>query len=393
MKELEFDVVVHLAGEQTVPNYMGVKLSEAKRHILLVTRKTEKQGEMLSKMFPARERFIENVQVDATDFAAIAEAMRRIPGLDGLRIGVNVTGGTKPMFAAALDYCREKSFIPFYLDTQNRMISFFSDDFRRLPMPKVFSSVEEFARLGGYRIKGDVKRADDISETRRRLIKEFWLNKDYVRRVIHEFSKATDRSYENRKNNPPECYLDALDLISRPRKGNKKEEQLAEAWEAEFPSGISDWRKAARFGAGEWFEEWLLLQFADSRKGEGFCDLCSGVSLAFFDGDEGRSIQELDLAYTDGYDLTIIECKAGVVAQEHVQKLENLRRQIGGVMGRGFLCTINYQFPSDIVVERVRNGSISLISGDKALRMLPNRHDRIKARRCYQGECDYDDCN
>ena len=388
MKELQFDVVIHLAGEQAVPNYMAVKLSEASKHILLTTTKTKQQYALLSGVCASKDRTIRHIEVPATDYAGIKSALAATPELHGKKVGVNLTGGTKPMFAAALDYCRETNSVPFYFDTQERMISFFKNDYLRVPMPKVFESVEEFAKLGKYRIKGKVKRGDDIPDNRRELVNLFWQNKDWVRRVIGDFSHATDKRFQSQKNCPPGCYMNALNLVLRPRRGNKKEEALAKAWEAVFPSKRCDWRDAARFGAGEWFEEWLLLQFANSRKHDSFIDLCSGVSLSYADGDRSKSAQEIDVAYTDGYLLTLIECKAGAVEQEHIQKLENVRRQIGGAMGRGFLCAINYQ--DGIVVERVQNGNISLITGDKALRMLPNRHEQIRPRQCYQDERDYD---
>ena len=388
MKELQFDAVVHLVGEQAVPNYMAVKLSEAPQHFLLTTTKTEPQYRLLSEVCASRDRTIRHVEVPATDYAGIKAALSKIPELHEKHVGVNLTGGTKPMFAAALDFCRERNCMPFYLDTQERAISFFAEGNLKLPMPKVFESVEEFAKLGKYRIKGRVKRSTDISEARRELVGLFWQNKDWVRRVIAEFSRATDKKFQSQKTCPPGCYTNALNFILSPRRGNKKEEALAKAWEAVFPSKKCDWREAARFGAGEWFEEWLLLQFANSRKHDSFIDLCSGVSLSYADGDRSRSAQEIDVAYTDGYLLTLIECKAGAVEQDHIQKLENMRRQIGGAMGRGFLCAINYQ--DGIVVERVQNGNVSLITGDKALRMLPNRQESIRPRRCYQDERDYD---
>lgn len=388
MNELSFDVVIHLAGEQTVPNYMAVKLSEAGRHILLTTTKTKPQYKLLSKICLSREREIRHIEVPATDYAGIRKALSEIPEIQGRRIGVNLTGGTKPMFAAALDFCREQNCVPFYFDTQEKAISFFSDGYLRLPMPRVFESVEEFAMLGNYKIKGKVKRSDDLSEDRRNLVKLFWQSKDWVRRAIADFSYATDKRFQNQKRNPPDCYVNASRFILSPRPGNKREEALAQAWETVFPTRGCDWRVAARFGAGEWFEEWLLLQFAESRKSADFIDLCSGVSLTYADGAGDRSAQEIDIAFTDGYVLTLIECKAGDVFQDHIQKLENLRRQIGGAMGRGFLCAINYQ--SGIVTERVENGSISLISGDTALRMLPNRQELIRPRKCYQDERDYD---
>ena len=388
MNELSFDYVIHLAGEQTVPNYMAVKLSEAGQHILLTTTKTKQQYKLLSKICSSREREIRHIEVPATDYAGIRKALSEIPEIQGRRIGVNLTGGTKPMFAAALDFCREKNCTPFYFDTQEKVISFFSDDYLKVPMPKVFESVEEFARLGNYKIKGKVKRSADFTEDRRNLVRLFWQSKDWVRRAIADFSYATDKRFQSQKRNPPDCYASAARFILTPRPGNKREETLAQAWEAVFPTRGCDWRVAARFGAGEWFEEWLLLQFAESRKSADFIDLCSGVSLAYAEGSGDRSAQEIDVAFTDGYVLTLIECKAGDVFQDHIQKLENLRRQIGGAMGRGFLCAINYQ--SGIVTERIENGSISLISGDTALRMLPNRQNLIRPRKCYQDERDYD---
>lgn len=390
MNELQFDIVIHLVGEQAVPNYMALKLSESPRHILLATTKTKRQFELLSRVCAAKNREIAFVEVPATDYAGIRSVLSGLSCIDSRRVGVNLTGGTKPMFAAALDFCREKNATPFYFDTQERMISFFSSGYSKIPMPKVFESVEEFAKMGGYRVKGAVKHSADISEQRRELVKLFWQNKDWTRRVIAEFSKATDKKFQSQKDNPPECFRIATSLILNPRRGNKKEEALARAWEKVFPARVSDWRKAASFGAGGWFEEWLLLQFVDSRKNDGFIDLCSDVSLVFDSGSGEKGAQQIDVAYTDGYLLTLIECKAGAVYQEHIQKLENLRRQIGGAMGRGFLCAINYQDPDGIVVERVRNGGISLITGDTALRMLPNRQDMIKPRMCYQDERDYE---
>ena len=227
MNELSFDVVIHLAGEQTVPNYMAVKLSEAGRHVLLTTTKTKQQYKLLSKICSSREREIRHIEVPATDYAGIRKALSAIPEIQAKRIGVNLTGGTKPMFAAALDFCRERNGVPFYFDTQERMISFFTDNHLQLPMPRVFQSVEEFTRLGNYKIKGKVKRSADLSEARRGLVKLFWQNKDWVRRAIADFSYATDKRFQNQKWTPPDCYANATHLILNPRRGNKREEALA----------------------------------------------------------------------------------------------------------------------------------------------------------------------
>jgi acetylornithine/succinyldiaminopimelate/putrescine aminotransferase len=92
------------------------------------------------------------------------------------------------------------------------------------------------------------------------------------------------------------------------------------------------------------------------------------------------------------FQICITNCQEqkDTIKKNHIQKLENIRRQVGGAMGKGFLCAINYQYPSDVVVERIKNGSLSLVTGEKPLRMLPNRYDMIKSRQCYQDERDFD---
>jgi len=388
MKELKFDVVIHLAGEQSVPNYMAVKLSDAEQHVLVTTAQTRQQQEILAHMFPKRENFIRRIEVSAADYLEIRRQLEQIDDLEGKQVGVNITGGTKPMSTAALDFCRERHYVPFYLDTGSRKIHIFDGNYLQLPMPKVFNVVDEFFALSGFAVSKRGKTDADISDERRELIRLFWQNRDFARRAISDFSEATDKKYQNQKNCPPSCFRDACDALLRGR--GKKERELAEKWKQVFPLDQSDWRLAAHFGAGEWFEEWTLLQFAESRRSDSFVDLRSDISLMYAKGNSNKDAQQIDVAYTDGYTLTLIECKAGRVYQDHVQKLENLRSKVGGAMGRGIICAINYQDERDIVVQRVKNGGISLVTGDQALRMLPTRYDLVKPRHCYQYSSDYE---
>ena len=388
MEQLKFDIVIHLAGEQIVPNYMALKLAEADRHFVLVTSGTKNQFDRLKRMFAGRgDDYLEQIEVLPTDYNDILAKLQTIVGLAGRRVGVNITGGTKPMSVAALDYCRKNDFIPFYIDTQTRKIGFFAEGFRQIEMPKVFGRVDEFFALSGFAVLSSGKTVQEIGPDREQLVKAFWHEKDNVRREISDFNQATEKRYQNQKDCPPECYRTAVRELMRMRGKNAK--AVVEGWKTVFPANTSDWRLAARFGAGEWFEEWMLLQFAKSKSAEEFLDLRSGITLSFVDDQNKKTVQEIDVAFTDGYTLTLIECKAGRVFQEHIQKLENITRNIGGAMGRGMLCAINQQYDDEIVVQRVKNGTISLITGDGPLRMLPNRHKQIKPRKCYQSAEDY----
>ena len=48
-------------------------------------------------------------------------------------------------------------------------------------------------------------------------------------------------------------------------------------------------------------------------------------------------MQELDVVFTDGKRLFIIECKAGSVKNDHVYKLQNCVSNYGGVEARGLM--------------------------------------------------------
>lgn len=386
MTELKYDVVVHLVGEQLVPNYMAIKLSEAPVHILLATERTRLFHDKLQRAFGDRGLSIRLIEVPATDYRGVLERLESITGLGGLRVGVNLTGGTKVMMAAALDWCRARAYAPFYFDTQERRIHFFGNEAAAVDMPPVFGSVTEFLTLAGYRVARPGRRAEDVLTVgRRRLLRAFWERRDIVRRPIGKFAEAADRKYMNQPRPAPDCFWDAVDELERVTE--RQAPMLFEEWRQEFPEG-GDWRPAAVFGAGGWFEEWLLMMYADSKRVSEFTDLQTGLVLQFGDSRSEKDAQEIDLAYTDGYVLTLIECKAGKVEQAHIQKLENLRQQLGGVMGRGFLCVVNQQDEDDLVVQRVKAGGLSLVT-HLALPALPKFEAGLRARCSYQFESDY----
>lgn len=151
--ELKFDLVLHLAGEQILPNYMGIKLCQAPRHILLTTQKTKKHAEYLAKALP--ETQIIGSIVDPYDYKSLLEELEKQRAKTSkYRVGFNVTGGTKPMSVAAIDFCRngDHEAIPFYIDTAQRKIFFFSEPYGDLPLPPVFEDVETFIKLPGYEV-------------------------------------------------------------------------------------------------------------------------------------------------------------------------------------------------------------------------------------------------
>jgi len=64
---------------------------------------------------------------------------------------------------------------------------------------------------------------------------------------------------------------------------------------------------------------------------------------------------EFDCAFTDGKRLWLVECKAGNVKQEHIQKLENNLKTYGGIAARGILVSSFTIVPA--LAKRIRSST------------------------------------
>ena len=84
----------------------------------------------------------------------------------------------------------------------------------------------------------------------------------------------------------------------------------------------------------------------------------------------GDIYQELDVVFTDGRRLYIIECKAGNVNSEHIMKLQNITRYFGGIEGRAILASCFY--PNNKIVRKKIDDSKNLkaVSGNNLFKQL-----------------------
>ncbi len=84
----------------------------------------------------------------------------------------------------------------------------------------------------------------------------------------------------------------------------------------------------------------------------------------------GDTYQELDITFTDGRRLYVIECKAGKVNSEHVMKLQNIVRYFGGIEGRAVLASCFYP-DKKVVIKRINDSkNLQLVSGGNLFRQL-----------------------
>lgn len=369
MTDLTFDLILHLAGEQILPNYMAMKLCPAQQHICVATGKTLKQVPLLQREFS--DCVIRPVEVPSHDYSAILAELRPCSEFPKRkRVGFNVTGGTKPMFAAALDFCRASGAVPFYLDSQQRKIYVLAELYPVLDMPPVFDSVETFVRLAGYRVQSPGLRPTDPAWTEERsaLAKRAWASRSLVRKHMAKMAPFTDKKYRTQES-PPDAFVHAL--MGALDEFLAKDPDLAALWKAVFPDA-KRWRQRCGYLAGGWFEEFCFCTAAEAAE-TGIADIRMGLYPGWADDqtdDPLNAAQEFDVAFTDGYGLALVECKAGAIKQEHFQKLENLTSVFGGVLGRGVLACIDRPLPT--FANRARMSRNTVLACGPALERLPD---------------------
>ncbi|WP_414612282.1 Card1-like endonuclease domain-containing protein [Stenotrophomonas pavanii] len=364
-----FDVTFHLFGEQRMPALLSIRQFESEHHIFVN-----------SKDYPATcmraflgSRDLHELSVDPWDDRAvhvrIAELAKQFP--EKTRIGINLTGGTKLMFAGALSAARELGAIPFYFDSKNRRITFV-DSLRREKIRPI-DSIETFLLLNsdGLDIL-DSSTINELSSDRQILTKTLWIHRDKLRRFYKELTDY------NNAFKPFEICRDGFIF-----KLDNSQTATIQGYGLDLV--FEKWPDFAKYLSGGWFEEFVYLQCKPYEDTGVIQDLRINLKLnlkqenTWSHSNWGVEYNELDITFTDGYSLYIVECKAGNVTQEQVMKLQNLVRFYGGIEGRGIVaCCVPPNTES--AKKKIKDARLMLWSGASLAEQIKTLMDSITAR-------------
>ncbi|MDE4536186.1 DUF1887 family protein [Pseudomonas sp. ITEM 17296] len=371
-----FAVTYHLFGEQRMPALLGIRQFASDRHVFVN-----------SLDFPAacmsafiQEADFDELPVNPWDAMDVQERIiahaRTLP--PGARIGMNLTGGTKLMFAGALSAARALGAVPFYFDSRNQRVTYV-DSLRRETIRPI-DSIETFLLLNGDGLKvSTVEPQDELSPDRRRLTKTLWKYRSKVADAYPELCRYNNEHERSLQRGEPlipfriECHGFVFAFTR-------------EAEASVVGNGLNlhfkHWAGFAKYMSGGWFEEFVYLQCKTYEERGVIRDLRINLTLQLNqDGSFHRDVQhnELDVTFTDGHSLYIVECKAGKVTQEQVMKLQNLVRFYGGVEGRGIVACC---FPprSDSVRKKISDAKLALCCGGSFLEQLDSLMSGIAAR-------------
>jgi hypothetical protein len=326
----DYDLVIHLLGEQTIPVFFGMRQFSAKEHLLLTTKEYEEQAQRLARTTATKMAPV--VVPDPFRPADTRKAItRRVAELaPGAKVAVNMTGGTKLMFAGALSACWELGLEPFYVEVKNHNIIMLRDG-SQVPFVGI-SDVEDFLRAGGFSTVSAGRWPQDPDHRKNQRIQataKIWAGRDALRGLYkaREFQDYLHRYGKGQRGLFSLAWHEGQLSVEKDGTG-----QLVLRGES-IHGGF-------RFLAGGWLEEYFYSLLRPLESDGLIRDVRVGLEPAYIDGSEDKAdkvAQEFDCAFTDGSRLWIVECKAGPVKQEAIQKLENNLKMYGGVAARGIL--------------------------------------------------------
>ena len=369
----QYDVIFHLFGEQRMPNLLGVIQFSSRKHIFVNSAQFSAD---VMKQFLGEAEYSE-IPVDPYDPENVRSTILNLISKMSAdaKIGFNLTGGTKLMYAGALAACRKVNATPFYFNSRNNQLVYLSD-FKKVDT-KLITSVETFIQLNGNNLF--ISKAghwDDIpgikSQDRKSLTNELWQARSKISRLYKKLSEYNDdfEPFELHKGN---IYVKlSKDKNAKISIGSKHFE-------------FKEWPDFAKYLSGGWFEEYTFMKLQPLVEANLIKDMRIGLEVSFKEDNAtagarsfgaqlsslfGDTYQEFDITFTEGRRLYVIECKAGNLNSEHVMKLQNIIHYFGGIEGKAVLASCFH--PTNKVVKKKINDARNLqsVSGDNLFKQL-----------------------
>ena len=362
----QYDAIFHLFGEQRMPNLLGVIQFSSRKHIFVNSAQFPAD---VMKQFLGEAEYGE-IAVDPYDpenvRSTILDLIAKMPA--DAKIGFNLTGGTKLMYAGALAACRKVNATPFYFNSRNNQVVYLND-FKTVETKRI-PSIETFIQLNSNNLF--ISKAghwSDIpgieSPDRKSLTNELWQARSKISRLYRKLSRYND-SFQTFELNNGDIYAKlSKDKSAKISIGPKHFE-------------FKEWPNFAKYLSGGWFEEYTFMKLQSLVDVGLIKDMRIGLEVSFKeDGADkssssfsaqlsnlfGDTYQELDIAFTDGRRLYVIECKAGSIKGEYVRKLESITRYFGGISGCGIIACC-FAPRSSVVKQKAEEASnIQLIAG------------------------------
>lgn len=337
-----FDVIFHILGREPIPILYALKEFKTPKHIFIAS--STHPADNVSAFVP-EGTLHDTISIDpfssSDTFLKISEAIKANKWTS---IGFNLTGGTKMMYDGAMQACRQFGGIPFYFDINKHNLIWLNSEIRE--GISGIKTVDDFFKVANYKVSNEGFWKEKLQGSRIQLTLELWKKKEDLKSLY----KKMPNDIEN-----PKPFSISIGNLSISWNGTSGQFTIGNK---KFSLSGSDFVKYAK---GGWFEGYVYINLMPLIQNGAITDMRIGYTLDTKFND--RSLQEFDILFTDSKTLYILECKAGNLNSEHLDKLQNNIIAYAGVDGKGAIISA-VSMPNSAMNDKIlRNNNLNILVG------------------------------
>jgi hypothetical protein len=337
---------ITLIGGQILPVYLGILERNPDCIHMLYSKDSKEQFTNLKKMFPNKK--ILSYQIDPFNYDEILNITSSIVFAEtkDASYELNITGGTKIMAIACQQVFIDLKMPIFYI---NQRHSIFDINEKKNSLISSKVNIQTFLKLSGHDKYQSTSLSDfssseiELSEYILKMINSGWYWKVYSQMykgdkfISHKQFNFVHNSYEV---NWDGSVLEITNGTAKKTFNSANSLKIAFTglwWEILIAKSVSKWRQAAEFRMN------LKINSKTSDK---------------------QTKNEIDIVLNTGQNLIFIECKAGEVTQDDLNKIKSVAKLYGGIASRSIL--VARKNPDDTIIERCHELGIDIFSQESS---------------------------
>ncbi len=343
----DFDVIFNLFGEQRMPSYLSINQFKCPKHVFL---SSNIHDASVMKRF-LDEKGFDEIKINPYDPLDVkTKIMDYKKNLDpSMKIGMNLTGGTKLMYAGGMEACRDMRATPFYFNIDDDSVMFL-DSFEKNTLKNIIST-KSFFKLNTDELEIQEKRPNGMTE-RLKFSKLLYKNHKKVQKRYKRMMEYFERKIGFKEE------ISDIKISYIPN-------QLRQIVIKDKFYDFTNDQEFQFYICGGWFEEYIYNELKSLENRGIIFDLCINLKL-YIDNigkdrawgfEEKVDYQEIDVCFNDGKRLYIIECKSGIIKSDFVEKLKNITLQYGGLGAVGILASC-FEAPNNVVRKKIEDNKM-----------------------------------
>ena len=322
-----YDLVFHLVGKQQIPNLLGIQNITSKKHIFIHTKEYNKT--YCQQLLNLDYKF-DTILVDAYNINNIKENIEKyLQNNQNKKIAFNLTSGTKIMGFAVYDICNKYNSDAYYFDTQNRKLLCINKSV--MYDIKTIDKLDTFLDLGKEIYSICDKGRSNISDKHKSMARLLFKYSNDTKKVIEKYKSINKNNSSDSFLSGAYNHINILEYKNRMNYKIKIENVICEYKDIDF----------IQYMNGLWFEEYIFTivdEYRKKHKHKNIYDLRTGIKLISQKSND--FFHELDVVFTDGLNLYIIECKSGNTKHDHIEKIHSVTEQCGGLYAKPIFISI-----------------------------------------------------